>query len=70
MEWISIIVKIVTDPIAIPAIPNKIAKIRKFFRFAIIIMNLFLIYLLDPTTALRIASDPIIASSTLTVSVP
>ena len=54
----------------IPAIPNKIAKIRKFFRFVIIILNLFLIYLLDAIPALRIASEPIIASSIRTVSVP
>jgi hypothetical protein len=54
----------------IPAIPNKIAKIRKFLRFAILVLYLFLIYLLELKNALSIARDPIIASSNLTVSVP
>jgi len=39
--------KIVIDPITIPANPNKIARIRKFFRFVIAILYLFLIYLLE-----------------------
>ena len=58
------------DPIAIPANPNKIARIRKFFRFAIAIMYLFLIYLLEYTNMFKTDRQPKIASSILTVSVP
>ena len=58
------------DPIAIPANPNKIARIRKFFRFVIAIMYLFLIYLLECTNVFKTDRQPKIASSILTVSVP
>ena len=54
----------------IPAVPNKIAKIRKFLRLAIVIIYLFLIYLLEKNIVLSIERQPKTASSILTVSVP
>ena len=59
-----------TDPITIPANPNNIAKIRKFFRFGMMVLYLFLIYLLELSKVFITDKHPKTASSILTVCVP